>query len=397
MKHFCFQDKISNGESIISFCIAKHPQFIQKILLNLTVDIYSKTVLEEKIPAFFRYTLIVDKTLPFLQTKNPMQTYLVNQIICTLLNLIRNEQDTFTQIAIAACNYLKQIILSAPSEMIEKLLVIVVNTLVPVARSISKIGDCCLDLLNYLIVDNTYVLLTAVESLDPFPEEPRFENLSKVYHTIKYDNKAVVSLEQELRQFLGTAKRTGGCSEGLKHLKKQLAENKQELKQLYQNLNKMRGFAEDAQDSILHQLICTLVKFTQSENLEVSMEAARCLGELGPADLTTLVLQTDLNTLDFKYTHFELITGKILGVFVEYIVDPDIEVVKATSSALYKVLQSKEGRSVISKCQLKCIHVAMSQSAMTFCYLAFLFFNLRELSCKNLILCFYCKNQSILL
>lgn len=333
-------------------CIEKHPQFIQKILLNLTVDIYTATVLEEKIINFCHYTIILNEILPFLKTQNPMRVFLVNYVTCSLVNLINNEKERHTQVATAACKYLKQIfqnILSDCAELIEKLLVRIVSTLVPIARNATtKIGQICLDLLNFLIIDNAYVLLKAVELLDPFPEEQLFEKLSSVHHTIKYGNKTL-TLEEEIRLFLNTGTESGCRTEGLKHLKKHLAERKDELKILYVNLSEMRGFAEDAQNSLLHRLICALVKLTRSENAQTRLEAARCLGEIGPADLTTLVLQTDLGILDFRYTHFELVTGRILGVFVRYIVDADVEVVKATSAALYKVLQSKEGRSIIGE------------------------------------------------
>lgn len=342
----------------MSFCIATNPSLIQKALLQLITDVYSATLQEEKITAFCHYTIIINQTLQFLKVENPMQVFLVDFVICSLVNLVSNEREACEALAVAACVHLKRVlqhILSGCTELIEKLLVAIVSTLVPIARSLSKIGECCIDVLNYLIVENGCILLKAVECLDAFPEEERFESLSKVYDKVRYRNKAV-SLEDELRHFLNTVKRTGGygCrSEGLKHMKKLLGDRKQELKSLYQKLGDMRGFAEDVQDSLLHQLICALVKLTRSENLEVSLEASRCLGELGPADLTTLVLQTDLDTLDFKYTHFELVTGKILGVFTQYILDPDIEVVGATCSALYKVLQCKERKSVLGEYYFK--------------------------------------------
>lgn len=349
-----FQRKYINGQSLISYCIEEYPSLIQKILLNLTVDIYNATVFEEKVGRFFHYIIALNEVLPFMKTEKSMQVFLVNYVICSLVNFINNEKERFVELAIAACKYLKQVfqnILLDCSELIEKLLVRIVSILVPIARKTTKIGEFCMDLLNFLIVDNAYVLLRGIELLDPFPEETRFKNLFNVHYKVKYANQPL-TLEQEIRQFLNTGKATGiyDCrTQGLKYLKKHLAERKDELKDLYQKLNESKGFAEDAQNSCLHQLICLLVKLTISENEEVRVEASRCLGEIGPADLTTLVLQTDLSTLDFKYTHFELVTGRILAVFMQYIVDPDVEVVNATSSALYKVLQSEEGRRIIGK------------------------------------------------
>lgn len=38
---------------------------------------------------------------------------------------------------------------------------------------------------------------------------------------------------------------------------------------MYQELLKMRGFSEDCVKSILHCLICTLIKLTKSDEFEV--------------------------------------------------------------------------------------------------------------------------------
>jgi len=48
-----------------------------------------------------------------------------------------------------------------------------------------------------------------------------------------------------------------------------LKTNEKELQNIYQELFKMRGFSEDCVKSILHCLICTLIKLTKSDKLEV--------------------------------------------------------------------------------------------------------------------------------
>lgn len=79
------------------------------------------------------------------------------------------------------------------------------------------------------------------------------------------------------------------------------------------------------------------------------LEAIKCLGELGPSNLNTLVLQPEKEVLDIKCSPFELLTGHILSLLTEYIVDADIAVVKAASEAFYLVLDSKEGRKISGK------------------------------------------------
>lgn len=79
------------------------------------------------------------------------------------------------------------------------------------------------------------------------------------------------------------------------------------------------------------------------------MEALRCLGELGPADLLTTVLQAEQRCEQEKWNPFDLVTGCVTALLSKYIVDNDIEVVTAASEALYCVLDCKEAKSVLSK------------------------------------------------
>jgi len=62
----------------------------------------------------------------------------------------------------------------------------------------------------------------------------------------------------------------------------------------------MRGFSEECEKSILHLLICQLIDISQCNDPEKSLEAVKCLGELGPADLTTLILKPDSQINGYK-------------------------------------------------------------------------------------------------
>lgn len=81
----------------------------------------------------------------------------------------------------------------------------------------------------------------------------------------------------------------------------------------------------------------------------MSLEATRCLGELGPADLTTMVLYSENNVSDSNHSPFQTTTGKVIAMLSEYIVDPNINVVKAASAALYSALDCREGCIAVGK------------------------------------------------
>lgn len=88
-------------------------------------------------------------------------------------------------------------------------------------------------------------------------------------------------------------------------------------------------------------------------NSQIRQEASRCLGELGPANLTTMILKPEesqeLQGNVFGNSSILMFTAHILSVLVDFLVDENIIVVEAASAALYKILASREGQQVIGK------------------------------------------------
>lgn len=70
------------------------------------------------------------------------------------------------------------------------------------------------------------------------------------------------------------------------------------------------------------------------------------MGELGPSNLTTLVLQPEKPISDLKCTPFELLSGHVLSLLIRYMVDPNIDVVRHTCETLFIMLDCKEGRKI---------------------------------------------------
>jgi hypothetical protein len=86
-------------------------------------------------------------------------------------------------------------------------------------------------------------------------------------------------------------------------------------------------------------------------DFQIRQEASRCLGELGPADLTTMILKPEkcqeLQGNEVRDSPILMFTAHIVRVAVDYLVDENISVVEAASAALYKILASWEGQQVI--------------------------------------------------
>nr|CAD7397996.1 unnamed protein product [Timema cristinae] len=129
-----------------------------------------------------------------------------------------------------------------------------------------------------------------------------------------------------------------------------LSEKKWELRQMYSDMRTMRGFSEDCATSPLHRLICALVELTVTPDNQVSEEASRCLGELGPVDLATMILKPEQGRvaskpLKNKEASLVALARHVIQLMVEYLVDPQISVAQAASDALYSVLSTEQGRA----------------------------------------------------
>jgi hypothetical protein len=88
-------------------------------------------------------------------------------------------------------------------------------------------------------------------------------------------------------------------------------------------------------------------------NLQIRLEASRCLGELGPADLTTMILKPE-KSQELQEDEFLMFTSHVLKAAVDCLVDESISVVEAASAALYKILASWEGHQVIGNIFMFC-------------------------------------------
>lgn len=61
-----------------------------------------------------------------------------------------------------------------------------------------------------------------------------------------------------------------------------------------------RKFSEDYGDSIIHRMVRTLLKIIQGSDDKKAVMASKCLGELGPSDLRTIVLKSDIHSNVYK-------------------------------------------------------------------------------------------------
>ncbi|XP_018573379.1 serine-protein kinase ATM [Anoplophora glabripennis] len=337
---------LCDGTSIVTFLLENDLSKFEKVLLVLKTDLYSACTTENKLKSFHRYTAWINIVVNSLEVETNCQYFFIRDTIYTLINLIENHKETvsfITAVSNFTASFLKNI-LPKFSETFEQFLIFTVNSLKNYAVTLNVVSDKCVEILHFLIVQNACHLMKAIEKLDKFPQDPKFDSVRNVHTKIKYEN-AEASLEDEINFFL-QHEDDSTRQDSLVHLRSLLSKEKEQLKALYEKLDNIRGFSEDCEKSSLHKLVCMLAKMSCSTNEAMRFEAIKCLGELGPSNLTTLVLQPEKEVLDIKCSPFELLTGHIISLLTEYIVDADINVAKTASEAFYLVLDSKEGRKI---------------------------------------------------
>lgn len=271
LSSYFFQSKVLNNVSIIKHCINKSPNKLERVVFQMTRNLLNtKATLEEKLLSLHRYSILVDYIITQFKTNNDMNKFLIRSIITSLISVIQlNFHHAETEIlSIAACYYFKIFVTNSlpfNSNFFEELLMIVVSSLVPIAKLTSKVSTECIDILRLLIVSNSKHLYSGISALDPFPTDitnQKFAEIQATYEKTKYGNE-IFTLQQEIRHFLRVGYVLDLCdrTEGLRHLRKELSRKKTELLELYTKLN---GFRGNHEPSILHQLICMLVHLTKS-------------------------------------------------------------------------------------------------------------------------------------
>lgn len=141
-------------------------------------------------------------------------------------------------------------------------------------------------------------------------------------------------MKENLRHFLTVSADHDCGMDSLLKLKRQLIVKKSQLEVLYEELESSQGFAEDCALSVLHNLIYRLIQLTKSKDSKIALEAAKCLGILGPADLYTMILHPQERT-EKEVNKIEILTHKLCQILVDLIMSDDIDTRTVSSDALY--------------------------------------------------------------
>ncbi|XP_011310406.1 serine-protein kinase ATM [Fopius arisanus] len=335
--------------SLVQYLIVKHPEMVQRILSTLVKSIHDQTMVEYRLKAFHHYSFFCQQLMSEISEEyfNEMSTFVVRDVSYTLIHLLHDTNELFLDIVFDFLHQFLKKLLPSRSREVSGILNYLSTNLISMVQS-SKMK--AIKILKLLVVESTEVLQESIRILGVFPNSQEFDEIRGVYNSLKKTHKTW-SLKIEMEHFLNSAQeKTLSCSvEGIVHLRKQLGENRDELQRMYKDLEELRGFAEDCTSSVLHRLTYRLIKLTESSNVSIGLEATRCLGELGPTDLTTMILHPEEGHLQESAEAIDVLTETIISKLSDRLIEDSLELREAAADALYEVFSSPWGQQIIKK------------------------------------------------
>ena len=248
---------------------ADSPHVIERILIYLRQNIEEVDLYEDKIYAFHKYIFFVEILTKGLIKNGRLETFnvfFIRDVVFTLIAMIRrDDHQTLTNMACKCIKIISKYCLSGLNATFGEFLPSITASLTPIAASSNKNA---LEALEYLVCENYSQLEGNIIFLDPFPSDEIFNSINKQMAKKQNHSKNLIDVIQNFIK--GNSRENSDCRiEGLMYLRRNLVEKKDELKEIYDGLAGLRGFSEDCKNSLMHQLICILIKLTTSKNLTV--------------------------------------------------------------------------------------------------------------------------------
>ncbi|XP_066601781.1 serine-protein kinase ATM-like [Prorops nasuta] len=335
------------------------PNMLQKILLKLTDNIYKTIFIDHRLKAFHQYTFFCSILIKDIGSDgfNSVYKYLIREISYTLLYLMKENNELLSEAASTYFKIFLDSVLPYKVTEIKKLLNYYVTSLIAIIseKHATKQKEIVLKILKFLIVEQKSLLRDAIQKLNSFHNNEIFKDIQEVYNELR-NKQSTYNLEEKIQHFLNaTNEKDIHCSpDSILHLKDQLSEYKIELQEIYNKLQIFYDMNNEPAHSIIHQLIYRLVKLIKSSNMENSIAAAKCLGELGPTDLMTMILYPRKGY--FKESNefsVEILCYKLLTMLAQFVISSEIELRKESAKALSIIASSTLTKPILNEKELK--------------------------------------------
>ncbi|XP_042907102.1 serine-protein kinase ATM isoform X1 [Parasteatoda tepidariorum] len=325
---------------------------IQNILLSLAIKLCNAVTAHQEGHILFMYLSFIELLAPEINDICNCNIFVIKETVSTIINFMnekQKKQKKYEACVKNCCDILYCLFKATISnfkETIGEFLPFIVNCLTAFVNE-GESGKKVLSLLSFLVIENSDNFYDYIPFLDPFPNNPVFENLTCKYKDIKYKNGSL-SLEKEIIIFLKSCQMMGkGTVEGLQHLNEQLKLQQLGLLRMLNSLKEKILFSENVKVCILHQLVCQLTSLCASDDAsqKVQKAASNCLGAIGPVAFSSVVLQPSSNVNSNGLNTIQQSYLSVINILIEYLFHKRIDVKKTASEVLKNLLGTTNGYS----------------------------------------------------
>ena len=345
-----------------------NPSDIHTLLVELFVAYEAGCRLTDKQQALVNLSVASDLLVKAMEEhQQKMLFYIFYSLVHRMGHIIRQEEadETLRRGAMIIVKGLVVKVIKSCPDFVAQLMVTIVGFVTPLAKTPSELQWLAMDILDFLVVEHRSQLEEAASQLSPFPNLPQFAHLSRALE----DNKQNRTLNEEIGAFLGLVDQLGYDNvpvESVAYLGRLLAKRKKEVMELYVQLESGTVSSSDCIRGSLHRLVCCLIQLGKSKS-SLTEAVAAALGELGPADLTTLILQPDLPVPDTStvlgqmenhaqaHSHTLQLAVAVFPPLVRYLfADESVQLVGLAGKVMLAAMDSVEGQQFYALAKKYC-------------------------------------------
>lgn len=345
-----------------------NPDTLQKLMSEVCRPLKSSSVLDqdEAVLSSLHGLFIViemirnefDRKPQGLAKKVPYVTWYV---ISTLTSLLKETSENQRNIVLVTLAILPKLVQfhavldkdwTAQECVMSRLVQPLINALIGtfLNHEGTNIAQDALDIMKMIVLDNKRKLATDnyVRLLGPFPKGREcFKELLEVTNgelNLVMDKEESVNLSKnlvdEMKDFVRINHHT---VETVNVLLAKIKESTEQFSVMVKTMPTVE-FSEDANQSLLHQVVKSLILLSRTGEENVKLLAHECLGHLGPLDLSTMTLFSG-----------EIMNGNeaLIKELLDLVTNKDSKISDAAIFALKRVMSSKIDRKSIAGHQLR--------------------------------------------
>ncbi|XP_055591909.1 serine/threonine-protein kinase ATM isoform X2 [Uranotaenia lowii] len=351
LEHFKRMFSTSTKHSLLTYLCVKKPSVIEQTLFCLKIEVYETDIVEEKMIILYRVFYMINQLSEYFSQERitDMKEYLIRDLSYFLCNTMMSCKSLQLFIINGLHKFLSKVIPTC-AEYLTSHLNFIVSSLLAIYDydSSTKCNQKIIAILEMIVIDNLSAFGDGIKKLNYFPSDEVFTRLRQTLERHKA-SRYKLKLSEDIKSIIDLPMLK---YEELAALRSMLVERKDELCELCEELEASNGFSEDCFENVLLKLINILLAEVQSSSDEKqTVEALRCLGEIGPIDLSTMLLQSDTKSINYEsYDDFEKAEEKFVQIMLKelnrLLVYGKIKVSEKASAACYHVLQNPTYRNL---------------------------------------------------